>query len=58
MTKTGNVSNEKLVTSARQVSKTTVHLLCACGAKSDADSEKYKRFVATLIIIVFPSVTH
>ena len=39
----GNGSEEKLISSAKQVASSTAHLLVACRVKADADSSAMRR---------------
>ena len=46
----GNGSEEKLISSAKQVASSTAHLLVACRVKADADSSAMRRLQVGLIL--------
>ena len=48
----GHASEEKLISSAKQVAASTAQLLVACKVKADQDSEAMRRLPVTQILII------
>lgn len=49
----GHASEEKLISSAKQVAASTAQLLVACKVKADQDSEAMRRLQVTQKLVVF-----
>lgn len=51
----GHASEEKLISSAKQVAASTAQLLVACKVKADQDSQTMKRLQVSVCVCVFDS---
>lgn len=54
----GHASEEKLISSAKQVAASTAQLLVACKVKADQDSEAMRRLQVTQKLVFFFKFTH